>query len=271
MDTARPAVELPLDRPSVARMYDYFLGGAHNFAVDRAAAERVIALSPDVPLLAQVNRAFLRRAVRYLVGEGVEQFLDIGSGIPTVGNVHEVAQRANPSARVVYADVDPIAVAHSQAILADNPRAIALQADARAPEHILAQPEVRRLLDLGRPLAVLLVALLHFIPDDAEVLRLVATLRAETAPGSFLVISHVTRDRQRIPVPTGDAVRRVYADTPHPIRARSQADMERLFAGFELVPPGIVHSPRWRPDGPKDLLLDQPERAATYAAVGRKP
>src|SRR5918911_1136740 len=160
--------DIPLDKPSAARMYDYYLGGSHNFELDRKMAEQAIALWPDLPLIMQTNRAFLRRAVNYLVSQGVEQFLDIGSGIPTVGNVHEVAQLANPSARVVYVDIDPITVAHSQAILQDVANVATIQADVRRPEQILGHPATRRLLDFERPMAVLLVALLHFIPDDAE-------------------------------------------------------------------------------------------------------
>ncbi|MBX6342403.1 MAG: SAM-dependent methyltransferase, partial [Thermomicrobiaceae bacterium] len=140
--------DFPLDKPSAARMYDYYLGGFHNFEIDRQAAEQAIARWPDLPLIMQANRAFLRRAVNFVSGQGIDQFLDIGSGIPTVGNVHEVAQRANPSARVVYVDIDPIAVAHSQEILRGNPNATVIQGDVRRPSEILEHPDVQRLLDL---------------------------------------------------------------------------------------------------------------------------
>src|SRR6266568_2958594 len=149
--------EVSIDRPNVARMYDYFLGGAHNFAVDREAAEQLFKVFPDLPLVSQANRAVLRRAVRFLVDEGMHQFLDIGSGIPTAGNVHEVAQRANPDARVVYVDVEPVAVAHSRAILHDVPNAIAIQADARRPEQLINQPDVQQRLDWQRPMGVLML------------------------------------------------------------------------------------------------------------------
>ncbi len=163
-----PPPGVSTDIPSVARMYDYFLGGYHNFAADRQAAERVLAQFPDTRFIAQANRAFLRRAVTFLGEQGIAQFLDIGSGILTVGNVHEIVQAGNPNARVVYVDSDPVAVIHSETILADNPNAAAVRADARQPEAILAHPEVRRLLDPARPLAVLLVALLHFVTDDRK-------------------------------------------------------------------------------------------------------
>ena len=143
---------VPRDRPSVARMYDYHLGGYHNFAIDREVADAAVAAYPDLPLVMRVNRAFLRRAVKFLIDEGVEQFLDLGSGIPTVGNVHEVAQRANPAARVIYVDVDPVVVAHGQMILGDNPQVAVIRADLRQSKAILQYPEARRVLDLERPL-----------------------------------------------------------------------------------------------------------------------
>src|SRR5919106_1662187 len=158
-------VDVNTERPSPARMYDYLLGGAHNFAVDRKMAEQAIAADPEVAQAAWVNRAFLRRAVEFLVDAGVRQFLDIGSGIPTVGHVHEVAQRVAPESRIVFVDIDPVAVAHSRQILAGNERTAVIQQDAREPERILNDPSARRLLDLAEPVAVLVVALLHFISD----------------------------------------------------------------------------------------------------------
>lgn len=181
-------------KPNAARMYDYYLGGANNFGVDREAAERIFEACPDARLFALTNRAFLRRAVRFLTEQGIDQFLDVGSGIPTVGNVHEVAQKANPNARVVYVDIDPVAVSYSQELLEGNANASAIRADARHPKLILAHPEVRRLLDLSRPLGVLLVAVLHFIPDDGEAYATVKTLRGEVAPGSYIAISHATHE-----------------------------------------------------------------------------
>jgi hypothetical protein len=157
-----------LDRPSAARVYDYFLGGAHNFAVDRELAEQIARMTPNIGDTMRANRSFLRRAVRFLVGEGITQFLDIGSGISTVGNVHEVAQQADPRSVVVYVDVDPIAASHSSAILAGNPQTAVVQADARDTDRILFDPQVRRLLDFSKPVAVLLLGVLHFIPDSDD-------------------------------------------------------------------------------------------------------
>lgn len=268
-EAGRPAwapVEIALDRPSPARMYDYYLGGSHNFAADRAAAEQAMALWPDLPLIMQANRAFLRRAVQFLVGQGIDQFLDIGSGIPTVGNVHEVAQRANPAAHVVYVDVDPVAVAHGRAILAGNERAAAISGDARRPAEILGQPDVRRLLDPRRPLGLLLVAVLHFIPDIDEITRLVGEFRAALAPGSFVAISHASHEGRPRESREHEAL---YRRTPMPMTMRSHAEIAACFDGFDLVAPGLVYLPLWRPEGPDDLFLDRPERCTGFAGVGR--
>src|SRR5205807_4591359 len=168
--------EVLIDRPNVTRMYDFFLGGAHNFAVDREAAQRAAAIYPELPMILQVNRGFLRRAVAFLASQGIEQFLDIGSGIPTAGNVHEVAQAINADARVVYVDIDPVVVLHGEAILQDNPLAASVQGDVRQAPEILDDPLVHRLLDFNQPLAVLLISILHFIPDK-DAFPAVRTLR----------------------------------------------------------------------------------------------
>ena len=259
--------DVPLDKPSAARMYDYYLGGSHNFELDRKMAEEAIALWPDLPLIMRANRAFLRRAVSYLISEGTKQFLDIGSGIPTVGNVHEVAQRADPSARVAYVDIDPVAVAHSRAILQDVPNVIAIQGDVRQPERILNDPQVRALLNFDQPVAVMLLALLHFIVDDAEAHSSVRVLREAMAPGSYLVISHASYEG--MPEKSREH-EQLYARTPNPLKTRSRADIERFFEGFELVDPGLVLLPLWRPEDPDDPFLGQPERSTGFAGVGRK-
>lgn len=261
--------QLAVDRPSVARIYDYFLGGFNNFAVDRAAAERLCALAPDTPEIMRANRAFLRRAVEFLLDHGVDQFLDLGSGLPTAGNVHEVAQERDPGARVVYVDSDPVVVAHGTALLRDNPRAAAVQADVRHPEAILAHPAVRRVLDLDRPLAVLLVAVLHFVTDDRAAARAVAALRARLAPGGYLVIAHGTDEG--LPPDLLAQGQQIYTQAASPFKARSRAQVARFFRGLELVEPGVVYVPRWRPDGPDERFFDQPERSRNLAGVGRKP
>ncbi len=173
--------------PNPARMYDYILGGVHNTEADRIAAEQARAALPDMHLIFRANRAFLRRAVLYLATQGIDQFLDVGSGIPTVGNVHEIAHNVNEDARVVYVDVDPVAVQFSAAILRDNAQATVIQADARDPASILGHPETRRLLDLDRPVALLLVSMLMFVPDDTEATGLVRAFRDALAPGSYLM------------------------------------------------------------------------------------
>jgi hypothetical protein len=248
-------------------MYDYFLGGHHNFEVDRRAADQAIAIYPDFPLLMRVGRAFLRRAVRFLTAQGVTQFLDIGSGIPTVGNVHQLVHEADTTAHVVYVDADPVAVAHSRAILQDDPRVTIIQADAREPEQILNHPETRRLLDLNRPVAVLLVFVLHFIPDE-HAYRVVRVLRDAVAPGSYIAISHGTYEG--MPAESLERLVRLYNQTPTPVRVRSRAEFEPFFDGLELVEPGLVYVPLWRPEASDDLFLDQPERSLSFAGIGRK-
>jgi SAM-dependent methyltransferase len=256
-----------LERPSAARVYDYYLGGAHNFAVDRELAEQATRLNPVVPLVARANRAFLRRAVRYLLNQGITQFLDLGSGVPTVGNVHEVAQQALPGARVVYVDNEAVAVAHSREMLADNPDAAILAADLRDPERVLGSPEVAGLLDLSQPLAVLLVSVLHFVPDDDDPAGVVAAYRDATAPGSHLVVSHGTWDRRQ---DLTEEVQRLYQRSSNPVTLRSRQQVADLFAGYQLVDPGVVHLPQWRPDSLDDVT-DHPEDIPGFAAVGRKP
>ncbi|PZM89333.1 MAG: hypothetical protein DIU79_15550 [Actinobacteria bacterium] len=256
---------IDIERPSAARMYDYYLGGSHNFAADRAAAQAMIAAVPDAPLMAQANRAFLRRAVQFLVDAGIRQFLDIGSGIPTVGNVHEIAQGAAPESRVVYVDIDPIAVAHSRAILAGNDRATVVQADLRDPERILTAPEVRALLDFDQPIAVMLVAVLHFIADSDDPAGIIATIRKSLAPGSYLVLSQASYDGRS--EEERQQAEQVYQRTDSPLYARSRAELARFFDGFELVEPGLVWVPQWRPDSPDDAA--DAERAVFIGGVGR--
>jgi hypothetical protein len=250
-------------------MYDYLLGGYHNFAIDRGAAEQMIAINPDTPLIMQANRAFLRRAIRFLVDQGIEQFLDIGSGIPTAGNVHEVAHQLNPDARVVYVDIDPVAVRHSQMILGNNPTAIAIQADVRQPESLLAHPRVTDLLDFRKPTAVLLLFLLHFIPDDVQAYRLAHVLRDGLASGSYIAISHGSYENA--PREVVDRLEALYARSTTPVRVRSLAEIEPFFEELELVEPGLVYVPLWRPEAPDDPFFDRPTSSHTFCGVGRKP
>ncbi|MGH3913723.1 MAG: SAM-dependent methyltransferase [Pseudonocardiaceae bacterium] len=255
-----------LENPSPARVYDYYLGGSHNFAVDRQMARRAIELWPDLPQIMQANRAFLRRAVRYLVDQGITQFLDIGSGIPTVGNVHEVAQAASPQARVVYVDIDPVAVTHSRAILAGNPRADIVQADLCNVDAILRDPRAIRLLDMTRPIGVLMVALLHFVSDEAEPAKIITRYHEVMVPGSYLVVSHATHEGR--PDQAGSHTE-LYQRTSTPMTMRSWSQIEALLDLFDLVEPGVVFLPQWRPESPADVD-ERPERFSGYAVVGRR-
>jgi SAM-dependent methyltransferase len=253
---------IDLDRPNAARMYDYALGGSHNFGVDREMVERVEAMMPGSSLVAHANRGFLRRAVGYCLDAGVRQFLDLGAGIPTVGSAHEVAQARVPDARVVYVDMDPIAVAHGRAILGENPYTTALAGDVRDAAWLLGQPEVVKVLDLDRPVAVLLIAVLHFIPDEDDPAGILAGLRDRLAPGSHLVISHGCPDER----PEEAArIRQLYRNTPTPLYLRDRDQVTRFFDGFELVEPGLTWTTAWRPDDDTE-----PQRREMLAGVGRK-
>lgn len=254
-------------RANVARVYDYWLGGTHNFLADQDVARAIAAVAPAAPLIGLANRAFLRRAVQFLAGAGIRQFLDIGSGIPTQGNVHEVAQRASPDARVVYVDIDPVAVAHSKAILNGNAAAAIIAADLRTPGEVLGHKQTRRLIDFSQPAGLLLVAILHFISDEEDPWRIVATLRDALAPGSYLVLCHGTDDGMP---ETARAVKEVYdRSVTNPLHVRSRAQIMRFFDGFELVDPGLVFIPEWRPDSPADVPAD-PREYGNLVGVARK-
>ncbi|MGA8115380.1 MAG: SAM-dependent methyltransferase [Actinocatenispora sp.] len=258
--------QVDLDRPSAARMYDYFLGGSHNFEPDRHAARAAMAIIPELPEVMRANRAFLRRTVRFALGEGIRQFLDIGSGIPTVGNVHEIAQSIEPSARVAYVDTDPVAVAHSRALLAGDDRTAVLAGDVRDPVGLLGDPELGRLFDLGRPVALMMVALLHFVPDEDDPAGLIGRYHDALAPGSLLIVSHGTADGRP---DEGARLSRLYRDTTNPLNSRTRDEVTTLFDGFDLVEPGVVFVPEWRPDDPGDVP-DDPGRFCAYGGVGRR-
>ena len=259
---------IDLSVPSVSRMYDYYLGGSHNFEVDRVTARRAMEAFPGLPKIMQANRAFMRRAVRYAVDQGITQFLDIGSGIPTFGNVHEVARQASPEARVLYVDNGPVAVAHSRAVLRDVAGADVVAADFREPEAILGSEEAGRLLDLGRPTVLLLVALLHFLDDEEKPHERLATLRDALAPGSLLVLTHASVDNGPVTVEQGSRLSDVYRAGGSDLVMRSGPEVARFFDGFELVEPGLVPIGRWRPE---DHVEDEdPMAFSGIAGVGRK-
>ncbi|MFE2874386.1 SAM-dependent methyltransferase [Streptomyces roseus] len=269
---APPGIDISV--PSVSRIYDYYLGGSHNFEVDRQAARRAMEFLPGLPKIMQANRAFMRRAVRYAVAQGVTQFLDIGSGIPTFGNVHEIAQAASPEARVVYVDHDPVAVAHSRAVLAGDEGTGIVAADLRKPQEILAAPEVAELLDLERPVALLLVAVLHFLEDADDPYAAVAGLRDALAPGSLLILTHASYEGIPLSQEVVSGTVGVYRDIRNPLVMRSGGQIGRFFDGFELVEPGVVSMPLWRPEGIEDPEdgeePEDPYAFSGFGGVGRK-
>lgn len=272
MSVERPrwaSADVDLDRPSVARVYDYYLGGSHNFAVDREFAEKVRQALPGVTQIARENRAFLRRAVRDLCNDGIDQFVDLGSGIPTEGNVHEVVQEINPDARVVYVDWDPVAVAHGQSILTDNDRAVAIHGDLREPEIVFADPRLRQLIDPSKPTAVLLIAVLHFVPDERRPIELVRRIAGFLAPHSYIAISHIGSSPARQRQAQGKAAA-LYTQTASPVITRTQEEITALFGGFPIVEPGVVQMSRWRPDPSEDLdsIVDDLPGYAGIARIG---
>src|SRR6266851_1535930 len=255
-------------KPSIARVYDYWLGGTHNLVADRELGRRMETLDPRIPAACKANRAFLGRAVQYLAAEaGIRQFIDIGSGIPTAGNVHEVAQQAAPDARVVYADIDPVAVAEGRDLLAGNRRAAVIQADLRDPAALLSHPQTGRLVDLSEPVGLVLVAVLHFLLDAEEPHALVGQLAGAAAPGSYLVVSHATNEDNP---ELAAAAEQVYNARAADGQARSRAQILRFFGGWELEEPGLVYAPLWRPRAPGDVPR-HPEQFWFLAGMARKP
>jgi hypothetical protein len=262
--------ELDISRPHSARMYDYYLGGKDHFAIDRETAEIAMRSWPAVRIAVRENRKFLARAVKYLAGEaGIRQFLDIGTGLPSANNVHEVAQQVAPDSRIVYADNDPLVLAHARALLTSSPagRTAYIEADLREPEKILASPVVRQTLDFSQPIALMLVAILHFIGDEDDPGAIVATLLAALPPGSYLVASHVTPEHD----PAGvHGLERAYRSGGVTAQARTASDFGRMiFSGLELVPPGVVLVSEWRPEG--NSPQPKPAEVSWYGAVARKP
>ncbi|MET7315350.1 SAM-dependent methyltransferase [Streptomyces thermoviolaceus] len=252
-------------RPHPARMYDYFLGGKDNYEVDQVAAEKVIAKAPEVREGVRANRDFLLRAVRHVVGEyGIRQILDVGTGLPTEPNVHQVAHAIAPETRVVYVDNDPIVSTHSMALLDGTDHTSVVLADLRQPQELLAHPEVRRLIDFDRPVALLLVAVVHFLADSDDPDRIVATLRDALPAGSCLVLSHGTGDVHEDGRADAAAV---YNEATAPLVLRSHERITQFFGDFTLVDPGLVPVTHWRPEVP--LRPDAPA-IGMYGGVARK-
>jgi hypothetical protein len=259
-----PPTGVDITRPSVARMYDHYLDGKDNFQVDRDAVARIEEAMPEIRQLARENRAFLRRAVRYMARQGIQQFIDIGSGLPTAGNTHEIARQIIPDARVVYIDNDPMVLAHGSALLATDVNTAVATADMRRPSEALEHPETKRLIDFTQPVGVLLIAMIHFIAF-ADRPRIMGHLRDMLPPGSHVTATHVTTDGHSAEAVA--QIERVYAMTPTPIYFREHAEVACFFDGLELVEPGLVTIDAWHPDP------DDPAPSATrwlYGAVGRK-
>lgn len=252
--------DVDITRPSVARVYDYYLGGSHNFPADREMAREVIRTMPGLPGILRANRAFLRRAVQYIAGTGVTQFLDLGSGIPTVGSVHEVAKAVAPDARIVYVDTDSVAVAHSRAIVSGIDGVEVVQADMRRADDVLTDERLTSVLDLSQPVAVLMVAVLHFVPDSDDPGGIISSYQRVMAPGSFISITHAIDD---VDPEQAAEVKRLYERTPSPMTFRSATQLNAMLTGFELTDPLTSWWPR------TDDAEDHIERYAGYYVVGR--
>ncbi|MQA94354.1 MAG: SAM-dependent methyltransferase [Streptosporangiales bacterium] len=269
MDTRGRRPHSPLidmSKPSPARMYDYYLGGKDNYAVDRAAAEDMRRAIPELFQTARENRHFLGRAVRHLCRAGIRQFIDLGAGLPTQGNVNEIAQQETPGARVVCVDNDPIVQAHGEALLGDDEHTTIVAADIREPAEVLGHPELKRLIDLNEPVGVLFVAVLHFIPDTQDPDGVVASFRDAVAPGSYLTIAHGT-------TAAGSAAVKKMTDTydraTESVQLREPERIKEFFGDWEMVEPGAVHLPWWHPE-----IDPRPEPEPTrwhFGGVARKP
>ncbi|MFI5688142.1 SAM-dependent methyltransferase [Streptomyces sp. NPDC051636] len=257
-----PAPKIDTSRPHPARIYDYLLGGKDNYQVDEQAGDELAAASPEVRIEARANRAFLERAVRYVVGSGLRQILDIGTGMPHSPNVHELAREMAPVVRVAYVDNDPIVTAHADALLRSSDAISVVLADLRDPQAIVEHPDVRKVIDFNEPVALLLVSILHFLAHTEAPEQVMATLRDVLPAGSFLVLSHATGD-------FADCTKAeaVYSRATASLSLRSRAEIERFFDGFELVQPGLVQVPFWRPDAPPPAKSG---KIGVYGGVARK-
>jgi SAM-dependent methyltransferase len=252
--------------PSPARIYDYLLGGKDNYPADRQAAQELLAAIPDLRTFARQNRAFLGRVVRYLAAEaGIRQFIDIGTGLPSPGNVHEIAQAVAPGAHVVCVDNDPVVLAHGRAMLHGVPSTAIIEHDLRQPEAILADPQLGKLIDFAEPAALLLVAVMHFISDEDDPPGLVRRLVSALAPGSYVALTHATADSR----PESAEGEKVYERASAQARARTRDQVAAMVAGLDLVEPGLVWAPEWRPDADAGAG-DDPRRSHVYAVVARK-
>jgi hypothetical protein len=258
---------LDLDRASAARMYDFYLGGSHHLEVDRKKAQEVLAVLPQARTFALQNRAFLRRAVQYCVGKGIRQFLDLGAGLPTVGNVHEIAQALVPDARIVYVDNDPVAIAHGELLLGDNPYAAYVDGDIAFPNDVLKAVGETELLDFAQPIMVLMCAVLHFVPDTQRPARIVQRFSDALAAGSYLALTHATASDY--PDQLADVVK-IYKQTQNQAHLRTRAEITAMLASFEhLVWPCVVYTPEWRPE--PGITVADPAESLAFAALAHHP
>jgi hypothetical protein len=258
--------------PSPARLYDFYLGGSHNFPADRAAAERIISAMPDLPDAAWANRSFHQRAARWLAEQGIRQFLDIGSGLPTVGNTHEIVQKVAADARVVYVDIDPMVALISADVLGGSPTATVVTADLRDPATVLGDRDLRALIHDGEPTGLLMTAVMHFVAPGSDPWGLVAQYLAALAPGSYLVLSHITADR--LPPRAVEEGLDVYSRATENIYVRSKDEVQRFFEHLDMVPPydgappGVCYVGEWGAEEPS--LADSDGSRMLYCGVGRR-
>ncbi|MGV9409686.1 SAM-dependent methyltransferase [Nocardia sp. NPDC003693] len=260
--------EFSLEVPHTSRVYDYFLGGKDNYEADRRAAQEILKVWPDIRIAARVNRQFMHRSTRFLAEAGIRQFLDIGTGIPTEPNLHQIAQETTPDARVVYVDNDRLVLAHARALMADGESGATtyIHGDVTDPESILRAPELVEMFDMSEPVGVSMIALLHFVEDDIH--RIVRTFMDALAPGSFLVICTITADFAPEQV---EAAQEVYRIRKLPAQVRTHAELESWFADLELVEPGVVPPHRWGLAQTMDISPTFDRKVSCYCAVGRKP
>jgi hypothetical protein len=251
--------------PSVARMYDYMLGGKDNFAADRAAAAKLMELVPEAQKIVRDNRDFLVRAVQFLASSGVSQFIDLGTGIPTSPNVHEIARKVVPGARVAYVDHDAVVFAHSRALLTTGDGVVAVRTDFREPDGVLSDPGVARLIDFSQPVAVLFLSVLHFIGDDEDPYGIVAGFRHRLVPGGYVVVSAITSEG--VDEATAAGASELYQSAQTPAVARSREQFMEFFTGCEMVEPGLVNVADWRPGPDTDTT---PTRVHMLGGVGRR-
>jgi len=260
--------------PTPARLYDYYLGGRNNFAVDREVAEKLRVSLPELTDAAWANRGFHQRAARWMAAEhGIRQFIDLGSGLPTQGNTHEAVSQVAPGARVVYVDLDPMVLAHARALLTGTDATTVIQADLRDPAVVLGHPELRALIDCSQPAGLLMTAVLHFVADESDPCGLVAQYTSQLAPGSYVALSHATADR--LPPQAVQAMYDTYSRATEKIHLRSKADFERLFGGLELVAPfdganpGVTFVGKWGAEDPG--AADSDGSRVLYSGVARRP